>query len=98
MASKSLKLMRPASRIRSRKESSQERGGLSSFWVRFFASRRNDSEPSIRFGHARRRGLGDEFGGFKHRGAERRRDHHPKWDQDAGSGDRRERDFDVALR
>src|ERR1700722_17170242 len=53
---------------------------------------------SLRFGDTRRRRLGDELGGFQHGGAERRRNRHPERDQDAGSGHRREGDFDVALR
>src|SRR5216683_2162925 len=43
------------------------------------------------------RRLGDELGSLQHGGAERRRDYHPERNQDAGAGDRRERDFDVAL-
>src|ERR1700721_4014450 len=77
MATKTLKWVRPPSRIRRRKEST--------------------GFTSLRFGDTRRCRRGDELGGFQHGGAERRRNHPPERDQDAGSGNRREGDFDVAL-
>src|ERR1700737_927380 len=40
-----------------------------------------NAKHSLRFGDARRRGLGDELGGLQHGGAERRGDHHPEGDR-----------------